>query len=333
MVFSSRISTKNDQRMMLTYFLLISLSQTVTAKTSSCDSSLSDGVVSSRLALSEECFTQHGVNRSYFLTWTGHWDSSSTKTLTTVDSRETALALASSGWRLPTIKEVTAITTFSAHTSTSTTSTIFSDQWMVQKWFDGLNVGFIISSSYQDEGVLVNKKVMALNLSTGAIGAIDQDFTGQSVYVLKVKVETPVWQKWESKHDLYGSSCYLEVISVLNTAKIQDCTQPDFTTIENNQKWFYEENTGFLRSYSGYCIKATATSNNSDVIVDECKDYSGENIARWNRVETTGDFTFESQETPDVYLSTKTSGVNKGDVIVLDYPTGVDDDKAKWSSN
>jgi hypothetical protein len=331
MVFSSKISTIDDHGILLACFLLIALCQTVTAKTSSCSSNLSDGIVSSRLALSEECFTQHGVDKSYFLTWSGHWDSDSTKVLATVGTRETALALASSGWRLPTIKEVTAITTFTNHTSTSTTSTIFSDQWMVQKWFDGLNVGFIISSSYQDEGVLANKKVMALNLSTGAINAIDQDFTGKSVYVLKVKVESPVWQKWESKHDLYGSSCYLEVISVSSTAKIQDCTTFGFTAIENNQNWFYEENTGFLRSYSGYCIKATTTSNNSDVIVDECKDYGGENIARWNRVEASGDFTFESQQTPNVYLSIKTTGVNKGDVIVLDYPTGVDEDKALWN--
>jgi len=301
--------------------LLLANSALATSVTSSCESSLNvaGDMSTGRDALSEICYTQHkaAANSDYtFLKWTGYWLDNTNKYMQPVTSWSAALnsdvdtTSTESGWRLPTIKELMLLADYSTVFDDSDASKVFANNWMVQQWLlrssamgsDLIAHGdaYLLSSTYVNDG---SNKFMAMHINTGEVKAIDFSNmpAGDSYYVVKVKEEEPTWESYYVGRHGTGyclapsSSGYL----------MDNCS----AGVVDNFRWLYEQNTGFMRHYSGNCIKVAddGYNNGDELVIGECKTGTlagQEHSARWRRAYYSigGGYVFESYNTADFYF-------------------------------
>jgi hypothetical protein len=322
----------------------------------SCESTLLNSVNTDRSKFSDVCYTQFQIadSQTYrFLKWSAHWNNGIDKTLQSVADWNAAMSVSpiavsgEPGWRLPSIKELVKISSFSNIIAADTSPMVLAKYWMLQQWFSqspAITDAYIASSTYQGGQSDPDVKIMALNISSGKVEPIPRDFTGKTVYVVKVKSEEPLWQVYRSKlHASRGSgtevsnNCLMAInawnFDVTDTdTTIQTCNASD---PGNNYKWLFEEVTGFFRFYNGRCLRINDYSQESPLILDNCKDYADagyEHSARWNKEVENSYLMFRNikqLETKEYYLySTNQSGFQ---LRIYDYTSTRDDDYIKWS--
>jgi len=303
----------------LVILLMCSASLTHSATLTSCESTLLNSATSDRGDFSDICYTQFikgdpVVSQVYdFLKWTAHWDAADTKTLTQVDNWQAAMEVTpvaitgQSGWRLPTIKELVKISNFSNVNASDISSAVLNKYWMLQQWFsqDPAINAYIASSTYQGGQPEPTVKVMALNISTGKVEAIARDFSGKTVYVVKVKNEEPSWQVHlnhyyvNANNDNRCLAWWETVDSGVEVMRLKTlvCNTQDTSTLVDTAKWFYEEATGFFRAFNGKCLKVSGYTNADPLELDECRDYNTvgkEHAARWTKVSLADGLTFQN---------------------------------------
>jgi len=309
----------------------------------SCDSSLSGFTYTNRSELSDVCYTQFEIGSSgeyHFLKWSAHIDDTSNKILQSVDNWSEALTIvpaAVSGetnWRLPTIKELVKIASFSNINIVDTSPKVLNNYWMLQQWFHKdpvITNAYILSSTYQGGQAGASVKVMAINIATGKVEAVLRDFTiaGSEItaYVLKVKNEEPVWDAWKNKRRegcLSSSNALPGSTGTLITETCPASFSPR-SSISQNLRWLYEENTGFVRSYNGQCIYTDDTSNYSEVKISDCSD---SNRKRWVRYSLGSElYSFKSERDSNRYFWEDSSD----NVDMWNYGSGgVSDNDGKW---
>lgn len=252
------------------------------------------------------------------LKWTGHWNDSEFKYLTPITAWSDAVnsstpsAIDAAGWRLPTIKELAKLAKFGSHSIAEDLSPVLANNWMIQQWLlratdddgdgtDLLPIGnaYLLSSTYGDGATL-----MALNIHSGLVEAIDASAFPDTanVYVLKVKEEEPSWQVYKNEEH---NKCLAGPGGAGDKVYVTDCRSV------SDKKWFYEENSGYLRnrngSYSdgtvtrqaGLCLWALeerqhpyspGSDTSNDMRLGDCEIYSDSppasllvNGARWSR--------------------------------------------------
>ncbi len=254
---------------------------------SACESSL---VNSSRMEMSDACYTRHGINDDYFLQWQGYWNNTNSKEFITVTSWSAALSITASqsGWRLPTIKELNSLTSKSLLDASIEIPESFSDYWMIQSWLTReapavslipLSSAYLLSSSIQGD----TGDVMVIDIATGLITSLPPaDFNSNSVYLLMVKEAVPVWAKIvnQSPDPDFTDECLVNTNSINTDLLIAACTGDSLL-----EDWHFEENTGFIRSYNGLCVRASGISNTNKIQLGSC---SGD-LARWNKVTDVND--------------------------------------------
>lgn len=248
--------------------------------TSSCQSTLSGA--HTRTELSDVCYTQYG---DQFLQWQGYWVDNANKAFTPVGSWPLSLSamLVEADWRLPTIKELQLLTTKGLIDTTNLAPDAFSENWMLQQWLIRGGVipsadAYLLSSSYQGDNGNGTTKVFALNLATGLTEALSAtNFDSKSVYMVKVKQESPVWHKVvnQSISPDFTAECLVNTDAIDTDLVIAACSGN-----KSIERWYYEENTGFLRSYNGLCAKALGIVNADKIQLGSCDG----DLARWNTV-------------------------------------------------
>jgi len=278
--------------------LLICSGYTGAETLSSCQSSLA---ITSRTDMSDVCYTRHGKEDDDFLQWRGYWNTPANKELVAVTSWSEALTImaSQSGWRLPTIKELAALTSKSLIDSSTEIPESFSNYWMLQSWLTRenpavslipLSSAYLLSSSYQGNSA----EVMVIDIATGLISLLPPaDFNSKSVYLLMVKEEAPAWVKIinQSADPDFTGECLVNENSLDTNLLIATCTGDDLL-----EYWNFEENTGFIRSYNGLCVKASGITNLDKIQLGSCEGDS----ARWNKVA-------DANDASRYYLQYKTS--------------------------
>lgn len=303
--------------------------------TSSCDSTLPSGYTRSQL--SDICYTQHA---NEFLQWQGHWDNNTNKYFTKMASWELSLNAMNlqPDWRLPTIKELNLLTTKTLVDSSNLAPEAFTQNWMLQKWFLRDNVGaslmlvsdaYLLSSTYQADSGSGTSKVMTINVATGLIEALSySDFDSKSVYIVKVKQSEPSWLAITTKFDQRPDYCLHHQGSISSQLTVEFCDG------SNQQKWLFESNTGFVRSYAGGCLQVKEFKNSDPATYETCSNYSAEvepvNSDRWQAIANDTGYNFESRSSEGFYfyVTSKTSRV--GDILVWDYSSTAHDDQNTW---
>lgn len=198
----------------------------------------------------------------------------------------------------------------------------------MQKWFyldPVVSNAYIISSTYQGGQAGTKVKIMAINLSDGKVEAIDQNFSGISAYVLKVKNEEPEWVVWQNKSTSKCLSSKNGVLESVKNLKTESCPDSfaDKSIIANKYKWLYEPKTGYLRSYIGQCVYADQTDNWQNVKISDC---GSNNKYRWVGLLNNGDYyTFETASKSGRYFWD-----HDGQVDMWNYGLSVYDD-GKWN--
>jgi len=305
--------------------------------TSSCESTLPSGYTRSQL--SDICYTQHD---NEFLQWQGHWDNNANKYFTKLSSWELSLTAINSqpDWRLPTIKELNLLTTKALVDSSNLAPDAFTVNWMLQKWFLRDNIGtslmlatdaYLLSSTYQADSGSGTSKVMAVNVATGLIEALNfSDFDSKSVYIVKVKQSEPSWLTITTKFDERLNFCLNHQGSLSSQVTVETCDG------SNQQKWIFESNTGFIRSYSGGCLQVNTFDNYEPATYETCSNYSAEvspaNSDRWQSLVNGSGFNFRSQSDADhfFYVGSGVGSTSLGDILIWDYSSISHDDQNTW---
>lgn len=303
--------------------------------TSSCESTLPSGY--NRSQLSDICYTQHA---NEFLQWQGHWDNNANKYFTKMTSWELSLNAmnSQSDWRLPTIKELNLLTSKVLVDSSNLAPDAFMQNWMMQKWFLRDNVGtslmlvsdaYLLSSTYQSDAGSGTSKVMVVNVATGLIEALSySDFDSKSVYIVKVKEAEPSWLTITTKFDERPNYCLNHQSSISSQMTVEFCDS------SNQQKWLFESNTGFIRSYAGGCLQAKAFSNYDPVTYEYCSSYLAEvsplNSDRWQAEGDATGYNFKSQSNGSYYFYVTSQASKVGDILVWDYSSTSNDDQNTW---
>jgi hypothetical protein len=177
---------------------------------------------------------------------------------------------------------------------------------MIQQWLlraagddgDGTdllakNNAYLLSSTYGiNSGT--TEMLMALNIHNGKIEALSADaFTASTVYVLKVKEEEPTWQVYKNYR---RNGCIATNGGIGTIVGGADCSNV------NEQKWYYELNSGYLRSRdsetsksAGSCLwalteRGNGNNSSNNMMLGDCETYSYTppaglliNGARWTR--------------------------------------------------
>lgn len=288
---------KNKSALILFFLLSVNSHSSFTR----CESTLEGSVVDTRSNLSDVCYSQYTYDEAFvYQKWTAHWDSATNKVLQPVSNWGDAVTITpvsvtgETDWRLPTIKELVSISNFSDINLVDASPKLLVNNWMIQQWMSREEAAapplpplletYIVSSTYQAMDDISAAKVMAINLGTGQVEALATNFSGKTVYVLKVKDQEPSWLILRNKH--HSSDCLSE--------KTKEDEVPFVNVAScaiNQSKWIYESNTGFLRAHSGKCLKVVGYSQYKKVEMGDCKDYatSGfEQSARWTQAESGG---------------------------------------------
>ncbi len=305
--------------------------------TSSCESTLPSGYTRSQL--SDICYTQHD---NEFLQWQGHWDNNANKYFTKLSSWELSLTAINSqpDWRLPTIKELNLLTTKALVDSSNLAPDAFTENWMLQKWFLRDNIGtslmlatdaYLLSSTYQADSGSGTSKVMAVNVATGLVEALSySDFDSKSVYIVKVKQSEPSWLAITTKYEDVSNYCLNHQATISSNMAVASCDS------SNQQKWLFETNTGFIRSFSGGCLQVKSFKNRDRATYETCSNYSAEvsptNSDRWLAISAGAGFTFRSQANSDYYfyVGSGFGSTSLGDVLIWDYSTYSVDTQNTW---
>jgi hypothetical protein len=266
---------------------------------SACQSSL-DSVT--RSEMSDICYTRYGSANEQFLKWRGYWNNTTNKELIAVTSWAGALSVMSSqsGWRLPTIKELNSLTSKSLIDAAIQVPESFSNNWMLQSWLTReepvvtllpISDAYLLSSSYQGNTV----QPMVVNIATGLVQSLPAaDFNSSKVYILMVKEESPVWLKIVNQSTVpdFTGECLVNSNTNNSDLHIASCTGDDLL-----ERWYYEENTGFIRSYNGLCAKTEGTVSAERIQLGSCEG----DAARWNKITDTNDtsrFYFQYKSLP-----------------------------------